>query len=563
MTQGITSLPGAQQAPGQAAPVSALPPQQPMTPQAMTGQLQNLPPQQLLQMFANPADKTPKWAVVTAYAKAVEQQRLQEMVRGQQAMQQGQMQAQEMPVAAQVMSQPVMARHGGEMHGYAGGGAVAFQTGASPLGLPFPNDAGIFPVSSDMNPGETREEYIERKRKEAAESREMGMKGLERLLRSVFPESKLRKALYPDTTPPVEPGTEGYSHESLVGLRSKPEPPPPVVAVPPSSPASGASRAGAGASRAGAAPAAPTGGIADLAGPNIDPYLLSARDAQRLLAEAAMRGAQPTEEQQAARRGLDTLMGNIVTERQAEEARRLTQAQKRIDEALERSKRAPLEDITYLGQMLEGMRGSKRFGEALAGAAAGAGRAQMARQEALRKAEERYDISRNDIATLANLRQQVQLDQAKAVEARASGDARSMQAALLDVAKSKQQLAEFEAGLADKAEGRSLQRQQLALTVSEGAADRALRERLAAAGAVPAEARFLEWLRSNPKNRELYESVQEIKGEENRRLKLYEIYTKNKLSLGDMSFEDFLAGFKGVAGAGTAPPPGAVRVKGQ
>lgn len=598
--QGISTLPGAQQAPqqpqapGQAMPFQATPQQQPQTPQAMTGQLQNLPPQQLLQMFANPADKTPKWAVVTAYAKAIEQQRLMEAASGQQAMQQGQMQAQQPPVAAQVMmQQPTqMARHGGIMHGYAGGGAVAFQTGKATL---------------ERLPGETEEEYEARRDAFLRGKDVRNLGGVSPIPYYLLPPSKERDELnrlpfdfLKAATAAVGQGWEKFTEGSTIDLQRKQRAEkaraeqdeimrrltapyqstgrekPNVPTLPTTTPApvgteerfkdtrqipvGGAQRTGAPA----AAPAAqtPTGGISDLMGPNIDPYLLSAREAQRLTAEAAMRGAKPTAEQIEARRGLDALMGSVVTERQAEEARRLSQAQKRIEEALERSKRAPLEDITYLGQMLEGMRGSKRFGEALAGAAAGAGRAQTARQEALRKAEERYDMSRNDIAALASLRQQLQIDQAKAVEARASGNARAEQEAMLKVAQSRQQLAEFEAGLADKAEGRRIQRQQLALTASEGAADRASRERLAAVSAVPSEARFLEWLRSNPKNREIYESVQEIKGEENRRLKLYEIYTKNKLTLGDMSFDEFLAGFKSSAGAGAAPPPGAVRVKG-
>ena len=139
MQQGLMSLPGAgqgqEQAPGQAAPMAALPQQQPRTPAAMTGRLEGLPPQQLMAMFTNPADTTPKWAVVTAYAKAIEQQRMMDAARGQSAMQQGQAQMGQPPVAAQVMMQPPTqtARHGGIMHGYSGGGAVAFQAGGSTL----------------------------------------------------------------------------------------------------------------------------------------------------------------------------------------------------------------------------------------------------------------------------------------------------------------------------------------------------------------------------------------------------------------------------------------------
>jgi hypothetical protein len=122
MMQGISSLPGAQQNPGQAAPFQAVPPQQPKTPQAVTGQLESLPPQQLLAMFNNPTDATPKWAVMTAYAKAIEQQRLMQAAQGQAAMQQGQVQAQQPPVAAQIMSQRPEPEPEGQT--YADGGAT-------------------------------------------------------------------------------------------------------------------------------------------------------------------------------------------------------------------------------------------------------------------------------------------------------------------------------------------------------------------------------------------------------------------------------------------------------
>ena len=130
MQQGLASLPPQQgMAPGQAAPQQVLPQPQSITPQAMTGTLEKLPPQQLLAMYNNPQDMTPKWAVATAYAKAIEQARLMQMAQGQSAMAQSAAQGQQPPVAQQIMSQPIPAAQGGIMQGYAGGGAVAFQSG--------------------------------------------------------------------------------------------------------------------------------------------------------------------------------------------------------------------------------------------------------------------------------------------------------------------------------------------------------------------------------------------------------------------------------------------------
>jgi hypothetical protein len=512
MMQGISTLPGAaqtpqvpqapqgaEQAPGQAAPFQAMPPAQPQTPTAITGQLENMPPQQLLQMFANPADKTPKWAVVTAYAKAVEQQRLMEAASGQAAMQQAQMQAQQPPVAMQVMSQPLtppappvqMARHGGIMHGYAGGGAVAFANGTGPQGLDSRQLYGSFdPATSEA--ALALDALRSSEAQKAARIRELEEQ--ERFLRSagapqaalVAQEIARLKGGAPDVAQPQASfrPSQNYGDAEL----------PPQL--PPSLPSRPGPGPGPGPGPRVAAPlaqrAAPESGLAGLMGPQIEPERLAAREAQQGV-ERALTGAGPTAAQTQAREGLDALMKQVIGERQAEEARRLAQAQSRVAEAQQRAGRSPLEDVTYLGQMLEGMRGSKRFGEALAGAASGAGRAQTARQDALRRAEERYDMSRNEIATLASLRQQLQIDQARAAQERASGDARAAQDAAIRVAQSRQQLAEFEAGLADKAEGRKIERERMALTASEGEANRA---------ASAAVARIQAAARSDPASKE-------------------------------------------------------------
>jgi len=130
MQQGLASLtPPQGMAPGQAAPQSVLPQQQSATPQAVTGTLERLPPQQLLSMYNNPQDMTPKWAVATAYAKAIEQARLMQMAQGQSAMAQSAAQAQQPPVVQQIMSQPMPGA--GIAQGFSGGGAVAFQSGGA------------------------------------------------------------------------------------------------------------------------------------------------------------------------------------------------------------------------------------------------------------------------------------------------------------------------------------------------------------------------------------------------------------------------------------------------
>lgn len=534
MMQGISSLPGAQQpqqlqqAPGQAMPFQAMPAQQPQTPMGMTGQLEKLPPQQLLQMFANPADKTPKWAVVTAYAKAIEQQRLEQLASGQQAMQQNQMQAQQPPVAAQVMmQQPTqMARHGGIMHGYSGGGAVAFQSGK---------------VALERLPGETEEEYKRRQAEASAPSKltaeqfralspEMRQRllqiendrrlasgiakitgamvgspaigaadlliggpynvlagaatdianriGIPRLGRALgiydpsVTEVEIPRIGSGSATPFAEMVRKGIeSHPSQISTdvdffrqlqqseadqaRATPSAAPPAspAAAPAASPAA-PEKAGPPAARQPAA-AAPTRGFP---GPQESPELRRRLDEQNRIAREQ---AKLTDEERAARGGLDALSAQIIAERRAEEARRLAQAETRMGEAKARAERNPLEDVAFIGQMLKGARGARTFGAGISGAGIGAGEAETARREALRKAEEKYDLTRNEIANLANLRQQLQIDQARVVEARASGDANKIRAAEMQAAASGVELAKYEQDLGLRARGFELEEMKI------------------------------------------------------------------------------------------------------
>jgi hypothetical protein len=82
----------------------------------------------------------PLYAVLSAITEKQKQAQAQASMQRQMAMAQGQQAAQQPPVAQEVLAQaqqmqaeePVMAAYGGEMHGYAGGGAVAFGGGGNP-----------------------------------------------------------------------------------------------------------------------------------------------------------------------------------------------------------------------------------------------------------------------------------------------------------------------------------------------------------------------------------------------------------------------------------------------
>lgn len=153
--QGIQSLMQAPQ--GQQGPMPGQAPMQPMpgmmpqqgapTPGAMTGSLKNMPLDQLKMLYMNPqAGSPPLWAVISALAEKQKEAQAMQAAQGQQVMAQNAQMQQQPPVAAQVlqsaeqMQQPVMAAYGGEMQGYASGGAVSFQTaGAVPPGLMNPD----------------------------------------------------------------------------------------------------------------------------------------------------------------------------------------------------------------------------------------------------------------------------------------------------------------------------------------------------------------------------------------------------------------------------------------
>lgn len=119
--QGQTPMPG--QAPMQQMP-GMMPQQGAATPQAMVAPLKSMSSEQLKML----ADQKPSWAILTAYNEALKRE-----ARSAEAQKQAALQAaastQGRTVKDDLLAQPVMAAHGGIMHGYAGGGAVAFTNG--------------------------------------------------------------------------------------------------------------------------------------------------------------------------------------------------------------------------------------------------------------------------------------------------------------------------------------------------------------------------------------------------------------------------------------------------
>jgi hypothetical protein len=150
------------------------------TPQAMVGPLSQMHMQQLMQLMLNPRPEGPPlYAVLSAITEKQKQAQAQASMQRQMAMAQGQQAAQQPPIAQQVLAQaqqmqpeePVMAAYGGEMQGYAGGGAVAFAGGTGPQGLPQQNPEED--LSDD--PGLPLRERMIRAEKRRALSRQQGV----------------------------------------------------------------------------------------------------------------------------------------------------------------------------------------------------------------------------------------------------------------------------------------------------------------------------------------------------------------------------------------------------
>ena len=141
----MSIIAGLQQAPGQAMPMGmGQPPMPGMKPPAggapagvssLIPNLQQLPVQQLTALFLDPRSNVPRIALLSAIDQKIKQQKTMQAVQGAAAQQQAQQQpgtvAQEVLQSAM---QPVMARHGGAMHGYNRGGIVGYANGTPPEG---------------------------------------------------------------------------------------------------------------------------------------------------------------------------------------------------------------------------------------------------------------------------------------------------------------------------------------------------------------------------------------------------------------------------------------------
>lgn len=142
MPQGQPQMPGQAPMPGQAAmpgmqpgrggPPPGINPQTPMLEKLNLDQLKQLYMQSMLPGSSAPVQP---YAILSAISKKAQEAKMMQALQNASAQQQNAYQQGIGSIAEQVLQQaddaqePVMARHGGELHGYAGGGIVAFAEG--------------------------------------------------------------------------------------------------------------------------------------------------------------------------------------------------------------------------------------------------------------------------------------------------------------------------------------------------------------------------------------------------------------------------------------------------
>lgn len=491
------------------------------TPQGMTAQLKDIPLPQLQMFMMNPGPQSPPlWAVISAIAEKQKEAKAMQMAQGDQVMAMNAQMQQQPPVAAQVMQsaqqmqEPVYAMHGGEMHGYSGGGAVAFtKAGAVPPGLLNPDvDEDGLPRGKDERQqiidynNRVRAAYEQQMKSKAEAPPRRAAPSMQDIAGMMAGRRQLEQFYQPRDPEAYTPERVGFKvgdaaaaipSEASAPMRMQdtrggtPEMPTPMIS--PEAAALMQRQGPRGIATVEQPPAVsrrqpaqekpaqekPASGINTLMGPQIDPYVRQMREAQAEKEKAAQAMMQPSAEEKRARAGIDAIMKEIIDARTNEEKRRDTLAEQRMQEARSRLGKPFYQDPAFLGEIIGGMRGAKTFYEGATGAASAAGRAQAGREAAMRAAEEKFDLSRKDIFDLQNLRQQVQLDQAKLVEARASGDQKRIAEYMDKVADSKAALAKFESDVLDKATGRRLEEKRIDVLREDSIEDRASRERIA------------------------------------------------------------------------------------
>lgn len=390
---------------------------------------------------ANPMAAQPQpFKELLALNEAVKAANLARAAQGQQAMAQAQQQP---PTVKDQLMMALEQALGASNYGYAGGGIVAFADGGdiNPADLEA-LDADIMAsgtFADTMGFGATPEAMALEEARAAAARQERERRQIKEryeFLKTSAPETAarmLRENPWLEQNQPVPP---------LRGAPTPPRPVPagvaglaavsPVTALRSLTPPAGAGGAPRPAPAVGAdAGTSPVAGRVDLA---------ELRKAQEALAELVGQRGAVSPAVTAAREELDRLSRTALDP--AEQQLRQLEAQQQ---------RGVLSDPEALMQMLSGVRGAMTFGEALAGAGAGAAKTRAGREARTRDARDK----------LAQLRSDLALAQAKERLARVEGDERAAREAQTKQAEIKAQIAATTVDLQFKQEDLEVRRRQV------------------------------------------------------------------------------------------------------
>jgi hypothetical protein len=212
--------------------------------------------------------------------------------------------------------------------------------------------------------------------------------------------------------------------------------------------------------------AAPMPGLAGLMGPTAPAGLIEQRGAQSDLATALRNAAKTPEEALRARQEADKLRQGIVGLYETEENRRSGALDKLVSDAQARYNADRFSNPEILGRMLRGAMAAgprARAGQVLAGMGAGAMEGVSSLQNAVTSAQKEQALGQERLFDMRMRREQLRIDQANLMEARASKDQDRINAAEVKVAESRQSLAEAERKAATEERKFGLDERQVAV----------------------------------------------------------------------------------------------------
>jgi len=445
---------------------------------------------------------------------------------------------------------PVMAAHGGEMHSYAGGGAVAFENGGLTLG--YDRDyMDARRLGIDLSPYDSpavRAEKLERVKKMREFEQQMSANRAEIPTEAGETLKRETERAYGDTSRQRDIPTAPTRGVSSV--------------VPPASqrPTAGISQA-RHQNRPQAAPATPLQQL----GSAVEQTGTPAPDR---LAEIESEGIAGIKALQDVIRQQGTVDPELMKLREAayKSSQDIAARRESDRQAMLKAAGAPMSQSLFdnqeaLFRMLGAMKGGKRIGDAFSSIGQEAGAIRGEQRKEMQRVQE---LGRQEQIAIDQLNQAL----ADKRVADRSGDVNLQRQADLKVAEAQLKVTDLRSGIqkerateADRAKQRAIEEKRIATTVSEGALDRASRERLAKAAQTGDSRRVFDTLMDNAraefekweKSPEGASSALKPGVREAKRAEFLEKQVALAKAAGVQGLDPLLAAVKAQSGTGAAP----------